>query len=136
MKNFVLLLTLLISIPSFSNDLTVDQERNLLTEIDNICGDTWCEGDFDFSFEQLDCNFEKGKCQFKYELIWYEYDESYENLLFKINVPAQCTLTGFNRLSDLEENQSYSEKLYESVSDCILEGEEKASKVLEKLGIF
>src|SRR5262249_23980584 len=37
------------------NALSPSQEKTALKLIDDICGDTWCEGDNNFSFEHLTC---------------------------------------------------------------------------------
>ena len=37
------------------NALSPREEKTVLNLIDNICGDTWCEGDNNFAFERLTC---------------------------------------------------------------------------------
>ncbi|HEX3776029.1 MAG TPA: hypothetical protein VHV51_16270 [Polyangiaceae bacterium] len=37
------------------NALTQKQEQTTLKLIDDICGDTWCDGDFNFGFRKLVC---------------------------------------------------------------------------------
>jgi len=37
------------------NALTKPQQETVLKLIDDICGDTWCEGDNNFAFERLHC---------------------------------------------------------------------------------
>ena len=43
-------------------DLTPRQEAVVLDLIDDICGDTWCEGDFAFDFRRFECSPEKRSC--------------------------------------------------------------------------
>src|SRR5688572_13519096 len=43
--------------------LSADQERTVVQLIDNICGDTWCEGDHNFRFDRLECKQPCGKAQ-------------------------------------------------------------------------
>ena len=43
-------------------DLSAAQARAVLRELDRICGDTWCEGDFDFAFEKVTCHFDRSSC--------------------------------------------------------------------------
>ena len=37
------------------NALSTAQSRTVLKLIDDICGDTWCSGDYDFGFRRLTC---------------------------------------------------------------------------------
>ena len=37
------------------NALTAVQAKTTLKLIDDICGDTWCDGDYDFGFRRLTC---------------------------------------------------------------------------------
>jgi hypothetical protein len=38
------------------NALTQKQEKTVLKLIDDICGDTWCDGDYNFGFRLLTCS--------------------------------------------------------------------------------
>jgi hypothetical protein len=40
-----------------TNDLTTDQQKLVLLLIDDRCGDSWCEGDYDFRFKKMVCAF-------------------------------------------------------------------------------
>jgi hypothetical protein len=40
--------------------LTAAQERVVLRLVDDICGDTWCEGDHAFRFRSFDCHLRRG----------------------------------------------------------------------------
>jgi len=40
---------------SCHNALSPSEEKTALKLIDDICGDTWCEGDNNFAFERLTC---------------------------------------------------------------------------------
>ena len=43
-------------------DLAPRQEAVVLDLIDDICGDTWCEGDFAFAFRRFSCSPERQSC--------------------------------------------------------------------------
>ena len=45
-----------------AGDLSADQARSVLFELDQICGDTWCAGDFDFAFARVTCQFARATC--------------------------------------------------------------------------
>ena len=58
MKFLITLLLAFISLSTFAsvnNHLTPVEEKGLLKSIDNICGDTWCEGDFNYNFVEVRC---------------------------------------------------------------------------------
>jgi len=46
-----------------TNALTAEEEATTLKLIDDICGDTWCEGDYDFKFRQLGCDTATAGCR-------------------------------------------------------------------------
>ena len=39
----------------FEPTFSATQHEEVRSQIDNICGDTWCEGDFDFIFDEFKC---------------------------------------------------------------------------------
>jgi hypothetical protein len=51
-----------------ANALTHAESRAALQLIDNICGDTWCEGDYDFAFRRLTCSQETGSCHLLFQI--------------------------------------------------------------------
>ncbi len=115
---------------TLANDLSATQAQALLTEIDNICGDTWCEGDFNFSFNSLVCDFTKGECTLDYEFIDYYFDANWD-ITGEVRTPASCTFEA-NSLEHISENRtwglSYSDYLYETVTDCIWDAEPDANR--------
>lgn len=38
------------------NALTPAQSKTVLSLVDEICGDTWCDGDYDFGFRKVVCD--------------------------------------------------------------------------------
>ena len=54
-------------------DLTPHQEAVVLDLIDDICGDTWCEGDFAFDFRRFECSPEQQSCTLRLRIAsWAE----------------------------------------------------------------
>ena len=133
MKTCIIIFLLIIQSSIFAqeNYILNNYERGeLLKEIDNICGDTWCEGDFDFSFNDLKCLESTGLCNFKFEYIHTEWGNEYETSdpIFKIRIPKVCILEDFKSKDDLITSKknyyistpiSFTDKLYDAVSDCI-----------------
>ncbi len=76
MKNLCSIIPLLlISTSLFAT--TIDQKilDRVALDIDNICGDTYCEGDFNWAHDNLRCDLDKGVCSLDMELIEQFYTE-------------------------------------------------------------
>lgn len=52
-----------------ANDLSPAQEKLVLKLVDDICGDTWCEGDFNFFFAKMKCSFAAKSCTITMKII-------------------------------------------------------------------
>lgn len=129
MKVAIIILFSLIHFSAKANDLSSKQESDVLTAIDNICGDTWCEGDFDYSFNSLKCDFKTATCQFSFDYLWYEFDENYDDVTNTITIPHTCELAGVKSFEQMLEDTTYPDlkwEFYETVSDCISDGEDQA----------
>jgi hypothetical protein len=106
------------------NALSPDQEQTVLELIDDICGDTWCEGDNDFAFERLTCRAgdpgspHGGTCALKLRIIPRQDDPpSYSRV---------CTTQGFYGFDSLVETTqndypSLVWDYYLALGDCINE---------------
>jgi len=135
MKKLVAVFVLLLSFLAFadSDRILSDEERKiLLGTIDSICGDTWCEGDFDYSFNHIECSKSTGTCIFKLEFIYREWgDDDMEEVILEARIPVTCNLDGFYKKSDLvasnEQGENWhTEKLYDAVNLCIENNTEDA----------
>jgi hypothetical protein len=106
------------------NALAPSQEKAVLKLIDDICGDTWCEGDNNFAFERLTCRAgasgspDGGTCTLKLRIIPREDDPP--------SYSRACTTRGFSGFDSLVETaqsgyQSLRWDYYLALSDCINE---------------
>lgn len=97
------------------NDLSDEQERTALKLLDDICGDTWCEGSYDWSFEELVCDFSAGTCTLA--LLARDWGD------MPVIEPLVCGLENLHGYDELVEgtgsNQSLVWSFYEKVSACI-----------------
>lgn len=101
------------------NALTAAQEKTALKLVDDICGDTWCSGDYDFRFDGLRCCAASASCTLSLELLprdgvsspRSEYHRSCRTRGF----------TGFASLVDTATNgyQSLEQDYYSALTDCI-----------------
>lgn len=96
------------------NALSAAEERTALKLIDDICGDTWCEGDNNFAFEKLTCR--GGSCTLRLAIIPREDDPP--------TYDRSCTTRGFSGFSSLVQTapndyQSLQPTFYDALSACI-----------------
>jgi hypothetical protein len=106
------------------NALSPAQERTALKLVDDICGDTWCEGDNNFAFVSLTCRAGAGKppqggsCTLKLDIIPREDDPP--------RYRRSCTTPGFTGFASLVTTysggyQALEPAFYDALSDCINE---------------
>lgn len=120
MKNLIIALVLCINTSVFALDFLSDSQRStVLREIDNICGDSWCEGDYNYSFDKFSCDSVKQTCILELRL-FDGYSEEDENTVYHSGV---CALEGLSDYSQMIEKSGKWDTLtwsfYEQVSDCI-----------------
>jgi hypothetical protein len=102
--------------------LSRSESRTVLQLIDNICGDTWCEGDHNFSFDQIECQrgcpAQPGSCKLTFRL--YSYDTTLE---VGPTFTRACRTPGFTGFASLVqttgEYQSLQPSYYDALSECI-----------------
>ena len=104
------------------NALSGRQEATALKLIDDICGDTWCEGDHDFRFDRLQCQKgcgrNEGSCMLTFRIFSYDTDietgPTYERA---------CRTGGFTGFDSLVSTQGRYPTLepayYDALSECI-----------------
>lgn len=157
MKFLITALTLF-SLSSYASaELTKSQLSQAAEDLDNICGDTWCEGDFNWSVDELRCDLAKGTCTvdltLKDTVAWddeeipsefnqftqmenFDWDnDTYEKVL---TYSSSCTLIDMNSVEDVlsfDGYEVYSQKLYESVGECTLEVEDEYRAILSRYSI-
>lgn len=127
MFKYVVLLLMLGSV--FANTLSEKQESIVLTSIDNICGDTWCEGDFNFDFYSLECSAETNSCTLEADLIEYTYSGDDYSDEKEIRYPSKCTIEGYSSFDSMLEDKDtrwpdLAWDFYEAVTDCVTTMEE------------
>ena len=96
--------------------LTDRQERVVLDLIDDVCGDTWCEGDFAFDFRKFSCK-DGGTCTLRLRIAPYD-DEPRQWLRRKGQVEG---FTSFDQMVVTSPSgyQSLDWDFYLAVSDLI-----------------
>ena len=124
MKYLILLLPLvLLSISSAEAKLLPIEARVLTEEIDNHCGDTWCEGEYDFNFKSVEQSDDELIVNFDV-IIWASNLESFTPY------PRECRIPGDYSFDDLlypihgsqpGDNQHYrlTDFLADQMNECI-----------------
>ena len=161
MKNLFLILTFILNFQLLANDLTATESNNLSTSLDNICGDTWCEGSFNWSVDNFTCSFDSKTCSVDLTLIDEFYLDEYTSIdefitkLSKIEKVLDvysetdvdyaailwdrtCELKNISSKKDLfynTNNFDHSNLVYDQVLDCVSEIEEGYWKVEDTINI-
>src|ERR1043165_2452596 len=82
------------------NALTAAQQATALKLIDDICGDTWCEGDHNFRFDRLvcqeGCRDRPGSCEMTFRVFSYDTDVDTGPTFVR-----SCRTTGFTGFDSL-----------------------------------
>lgn len=99
----------------------------ILREIDTICGDTWCESDFNFEFKAL--TFGEHGFTLSFEMFLHpEGDEE------QARFPGSCHLSDYRTPDDtsvVTENGFYlKDEFYSALTDCIQENIGEASGIV------
>lgn len=55
--------------PIAGSTLSYAQSRRVLQAIDNACGDSWCEGEFNFAFRRITCKTGPSSCTLTMQVI-------------------------------------------------------------------
>ena len=107
---------------TYTNELVIEL-------IDNICGDTWCEGDFNFEFHDFHLNRKESKATVAFDLI-SEYGASPRRM------STSCTI---KKIHSIDEVISYyrgrpelGNYFYEELSLCISDREDSFRDILDK----
>jgi hypothetical protein len=108
--------------------LSKRQQATVLKLVDDICGDTWCEGDHNFSFDSLDCEMECraqiGSCRLTFRVFSYDTD-----LETGPTYTRSCRTEGFSGFDSLVETQGDYQTLapayYDALTRCISQVEDE-----------
>ena len=123
----------------------------VLDAIDSICGDTWCEGDYNFRFESISCDDGAKTCKVGFAMIKeIRSTTKPQNKTVQSNgttgkitemtkahtveFAASCELPGFGQLNELVgmSDGGYvdlNDQFYDSMTDCIGALEKELAKI-------
>lgn len=116
----ILLITSTVYAESSKELLTPKQREDIIRTVDNICGDTWCEGDYNFRFNSFTCDKKTTSCELNFQFIKYEGENEKE--IFSSEQTCRFNnIKSFNQL--MESKYSLNDEFYSAVTDCIWEKE-------------
>jgi len=109
------------------NALTAAQAKTALGLIDEICGDTWCDGDYDFGFRRLTCSKAAETCTLTLQVFPREGVASRAHSYWRSCKTAD--FAGFDSLVSTGPSgyQSLNDDYYDALSECL-------SRVVTNLG--
>ena len=107
------------------NDLTAAQAKLVLKLIDDRCGDTWCEGDNNFGFRTMKCQFGAASCTMTYQIFTPEYAGHPKATYWR-----SCKTTGITSFASMVDTaangyQSLNWDFYLKLDTCITAAESK-----------
>jgi hypothetical protein len=102
-----------------ASSLDPAQAQTVLRLIDNVCGDTWCDGDFDFRFKKIVCQPQRGSCTLLTFDIYPAFSDAKPSYFWR-----SCRVSGVSRFEDLVSTaasgyQTLTPSFQESMSECI-----------------
>ena len=119
--------------------LTKQEREVILKGVDSLCGDTWCEGSFEFEFHTFLCRFEVNKCWLGFRYIdIYDYKNgeisyryhSYKYKRKSVGLESLCVIEVSTRRDLFGDNEGVSSYLYDQVNNCIDESSPLAEALL------
>lgn len=103
------------------NDLTAKQAKLVVDELNDVCGDTWCEGDYSWDFSKIVCDFGKKTCTFTVKITDPGTDDSTKDDKVYWRSCKVAGVPGFTSMIDTAANgyQSLNETFYDKIDACV-----------------
>ena len=95
--------------------LTVTQRDEVIRTIDNACGDSWCEGDYNFKFSDFNCDKATSTCDLSFNFI--KNDKETNEVYSPLKICHIHNITDFKQIK--ESKFSLNQNFYDELSNCI-----------------
>ncbi len=111
------------------------ETATILKAIDNICGDTWCEGDYSFRFHKVSLDTAKNSTRVLFTMSFNDPTEIDSSaMILKQKFDVSCDVAGYSTFAAImEKNDQLNWDFYTSLTDCIQKLEGRLSKVKRSL---
>lgn len=127
------LCTLVLSVPALAAAEVAISDELLLGEIDALCGDTWCESDFDFAFSAL--SFRDGAALLDFELFLHPDDAATGHA--EQRFAGRCRLPGHASAADvataIDGRLQLQEVFYDELTDCLQDAIDRTAAQLSTM---
>ena len=128
MKKFLLysIISLPMVVSAYSGEALRSFEKQLAYEAYSICGDTWCEGDFNFTNFDVDCHAQAGQsvCTTSFDMV--EHGRT-------LPLRASCSISKLPSFDTFRAADFYSEYMHSPLTDCIQQQQDHAFNTLATL---
>jgi hypothetical protein len=103
--------------------LTPYQADEIIQVMNNVCGDTWCEGDYEFDFKTINCSAATQTCEIQLAVI----DPTAAPVNGSLVPVAEeiCNLENVKRYYDIVARGELRSHVYEQLNGCISDIEGK-----------
>lgn len=120
--------------------LNSETEKGVLTYFDDVCGDSFCAGDFEYSFDSFSCEKsapQEYSCRLEVTMTTIDYLPSDDGIEAEIKkaYKAVCTTSSIKKASDVIDFKysrgnriELNEKFEEGIGNCFAQLEEHFSK--------
>jgi hypothetical protein len=107
------------------------EKAGILQAIDNICGDTWCEGDFVFRFDKVTLDTENNRTHVFFNMSYPDFIElDSQATIVNQSYDVSCVVPGYSTYTGIMENEyQLNWDFYLSLTDCIQKLEERLTKI-------
>ena len=124
-KIVILFFSVLFSFSSFAlaSDQVQNRNQKALSAIDSVCVDTWCEGDYNYRFPRLKCNFRKQTCTLFYSAGLHP-DEGQEQKWTRSGTCKISAVRSYDDILDSNTGNDLTASSYDQITEC-LNGQER-----------
>jgi hypothetical protein len=91
--------------PTPPGQLDAERGKLIVAELNELCGDIWCEGEYNFTFTSMTCV--RGACQLAFKAKHYESDKAFTDTI---------KFDFFDRAADAD---GATQKLHRAIGDAI-----------------
>lgn len=107
------------------------EAATILKAIDNICGDTWCEGDYSFRFENVILDAASNSTRVLFTMSIHNAIELNPNAsILTQKFDVSCNVPGYSTFASImTADDRLNWDFYTNLSDCINNLEQRLSKI-------
>ena len=103
--------------------LTRKQAKAVLATIDDQCSDSWCEGDFDYSFDWIGCKASLSRCVLRFTM-----KDMADNGRVKNQMSAVCVISDVRSVDQIMDKYGLNQDFYGKLDGCISKREDEFHK--------